>query len=198
MLEPRPPRQIDDTIPKELERICLKAHLEAGVRPLQHGARHERGPAGLSGRVSRGLESGRTPRREARAVRSPIPSSGECGRFRRGQRFRAAAEDRSQGVAVLRPDRCRLLPETASRSPRPARASREHPLLEDPHRGDGPRAAVFAWESSTGRRAAASRRWSRPVCCRGWTRRSSRSTWRRRAAKRRSACCEISAGSCPI
>ncbi len=25
MLEPRPPRQIDDTIPKELERICLKA-----------------------------------------------------------------------------------------------------------------------------------------------------------------------------
>ena len=23
--EPRPPRQIDDTIPKELERICLKA-----------------------------------------------------------------------------------------------------------------------------------------------------------------------------
>ena len=25
MLEPRPPRQIDDAIPKELERICLKA-----------------------------------------------------------------------------------------------------------------------------------------------------------------------------
>src|SRR5438045_5113695 len=26
--EPRPPRQIDDTIPKELERICLKAMMK--------------------------------------------------------------------------------------------------------------------------------------------------------------------------
>jgi eukaryotic-like serine/threonine-protein kinase len=31
MLEPRPPRQIDDTIPKELERICLKALSKRGA-----------------------------------------------------------------------------------------------------------------------------------------------------------------------
>ena len=34
--EARPPRQIDDTIPKELERICLKAMSEASVRPVHH------------------------------------------------------------------------------------------------------------------------------------------------------------------
>ncbi len=34
--EARPPRQIDDTIPKELERICLKALLKAGIGPIQH------------------------------------------------------------------------------------------------------------------------------------------------------------------
>ena len=41
--EPRPPRQIDDTIPKELERICLKGAVEAGIGSLHdrqgHGGR---------------------------------------------------------------------------------------------------------------------------------------------------------------
>ncbi len=43
--EPRPPRQIDDTIPKELERICQKALAEAGIGSIQHRQRHGRRPA---------------------------------------------------------------------------------------------------------------------------------------------------------
>ena len=35
--EPRPLRQIDDTIPRELERICQKALAKRARRPLQHG-----------------------------------------------------------------------------------------------------------------------------------------------------------------
>ena len=38
--EARPPRQIDDTIPKELERICLKAMSEASDRPVHHRPGH--------------------------------------------------------------------------------------------------------------------------------------------------------------
>ena len=34
--DPRPPRQLDDSVPKELERICLKAMAQARVRPLQN------------------------------------------------------------------------------------------------------------------------------------------------------------------
>ena len=34
--EPRPPRQIDGTIPKELERICLKALSKRASRAVQH------------------------------------------------------------------------------------------------------------------------------------------------------------------
>ena len=38
--EARPPRQIDDTIPKELERICSEGTLEAGVGTVQHRQGH--------------------------------------------------------------------------------------------------------------------------------------------------------------
>ena len=38
--EPRPPRQTDDSIPKELERICQKASREAGVGEVQHRRGH--------------------------------------------------------------------------------------------------------------------------------------------------------------
>ena len=40
--EPRPPRQRDDGIPKELERICLKALGEAGLGALHDGQGHGR------------------------------------------------------------------------------------------------------------------------------------------------------------
>ena len=45
----------------------------------------------------------------------------------------------SQGPAVLRPGRCRLLPRPAARASRPGRPAREHPVLEDADRGDRPR-----------------------------------------------------------
>ena len=51
----------------------------------------------------------------------------------------AAPQDRAQRAAVLRRPRRRLLPRTAARPSRPGRAAGQHPLLEDPHRGDGPR-----------------------------------------------------------
>ena len=42
--EPRPPRQVDDRIPKELERICLKA-LTKRAAGIYDGERHGRRPA---------------------------------------------------------------------------------------------------------------------------------------------------------
>ena len=39
-LEPRSPRQLDDSIPKELDRICLKSLSKRSLRTLQHGPRH--------------------------------------------------------------------------------------------------------------------------------------------------------------
>ena len=56
-IEPRPLRQIDDTIPKELERICLKALVEAGFGSVQyrqgHGGRPTLVPPDRGGRVCR-------------------------------------------------------------------------------------------------------------------------------------------------
>ena len=46
-LEVRPPRQLDDSIPKELERICLKALSQTGQGPLHHRSRHGGRPAAL-------------------------------------------------------------------------------------------------------------------------------------------------------
>ena len=46
--EARPLRQIDDTIPKELERICLKAMSKRAIRPVHHRHRHGGRSAGLS------------------------------------------------------------------------------------------------------------------------------------------------------
>ena len=45
--EARPPRQIDDAIPKELERICLQGARQAGVRAVSDGRRHGRRVAAL-------------------------------------------------------------------------------------------------------------------------------------------------------
>ncbi len=45
--EERPPRQIDDTIPRELERICQTDAGEAGVGAVQHGPRPGRGLAAV-------------------------------------------------------------------------------------------------------------------------------------------------------
>ena len=61
--EPRPPRQIDDTIPRELERICLKGARETGCRSGTHRPGH-------GGRLEQFLRSCR----ESRRLVNPIPS----------------------------------------------------------------------------------------------------------------------------
>ena len=58
-LEPRPPRQYDDRIPKELERICLQGVVEARRRALLDGQRHGRRPAAFLGSASRPCWQGR-------------------------------------------------------------------------------------------------------------------------------------------
>ena len=47
-VEPRPLRQIDDTIPRELERICQKALAKRAVGALQHRPRHGRRSSAFS------------------------------------------------------------------------------------------------------------------------------------------------------
>ena len=89
-VEPRPPRQMDDTIPKELERICLKAW-RSGPRSGTRRPRTGRRPAALPGRADRqpaalGAKGGGSPRsrrscsrhprrRRQRPVRSATPTT---------------------------------------------------------------------------------------------------------------------------
>ena len=56
--EARPPRQIDDTIPKELERICLKA-MSSGRRDRYTTAGTWRKICGTFSRNKRGTQAGR-------------------------------------------------------------------------------------------------------------------------------------------
>ncbi len=81
--EARPPRQIDDTIPKELERICQKATVEAGVGAVQHRPRTWRKTCGSFSRpqVARSrlspsrFRSARRPARPGKRHRSHQPRS---------------------------------------------------------------------------------------------------------------------------
>ena len=52
-VEARPPRQIDDTIPKELERICLKSLSKRATDRYLDGQGHGRRPAILAASVER-------------------------------------------------------------------------------------------------------------------------------------------------
>ena len=71
--EPRPPRQIDDTIPRELERICLKALAEAGVGAVQHRPGTWPRTCGISSRP-RGGTAAAARRPAARPAVRPDPT----------------------------------------------------------------------------------------------------------------------------
>ena len=128
--EPRPPRQIDDTIPSELERICLKmlakraSERYSTARDLADDLRHF-----LQAEAASGL-----PRRLPTLPRRPTP--GDRPPPARPDSDGAGRQGRPQGPAVVRPQRRRLLPRAAPRPPRPRRPAREPPVLEDPDRGD--------------------------------------------------------------
>ena len=153
--EVRPLRQIDDTIPKELERICLKA---------------------LSRRVTDRYNTARDMAEDVRLyLQTASPATFACCRWhsrrtdgRAGAIFPnhvepnrlrpAARQDRPQGTAVVRRARRQFLPRALARPQGSRRAARDHPVLEDADRGTRRREDLSRRARSSGRRAAASRR----------------------------------------
>ena len=100
--EARPPRQIDDTIPKELERICLKAMSKRASDRYTHRQGHGGRPSPVpSNRRWRGLASRPCgsrchPTRINPGIRS-TPAHVQTVRLRP-----ATDQDRSEGAAILR------------------------------------------------------------------------------------------------
>ena len=101
--EARPPRQIDDTIPKELERICLKATGEAGVRAVHAPPRTWRKTCGCSSKPQE-ARSRLPPLRFHVATppgstleAAPPPTTSQTIRLRS-----ATDQDRAEGAAILR------------------------------------------------------------------------------------------------
>jgi hypothetical protein len=137
--ESRPPRQIDDSIPKELERIALKTLSKRATeryttaRDLAEDLRHflqteaaAGSPATAAGRV--------TPAPGATQEATPAPAHSRTIRVRP-----ATGPDHPQGSPLVRPARRPLLPRIAPRPARPPRPAREPPVLEDPDRVHRPR-----------------------------------------------------------
>ncbi len=169
-LEARPPRQVCEGIPKELERICLRAlakraserYTTAGdmAEDLRHflAARDEQGQAGLSGLVPppRGREPPATRTtwspacRTAPAIRLQLSASCPRGCARSTGRMRISSWLSCPAPATA--TGCRK----ASGSGKPA-WNPPAPKIRS------------AWAWSTGPRAAANHRWPKPGCCRTWT-----------------------------
>ncbi len=137
--EARPPRQVDDTIPKELERICLKAMSKRAsdryttakdmAEDLRLVPPNRRG----HGLASRPHGSHQPPTRI---------NPGMCSTRAHFQATRlrpATDQDRPERAAILRRAGCRLLPGTASRTSGPGWTAGQHPILEAQDRADRPR-----------------------------------------------------------
>ena len=140
----RPPRQIDDTIPKELERICFKALSKRAseryttARDMAEDLRH------CSSRRCRGtvVACRRLPFQSAPPPGSTQEADTAPDHFPTIRLRPATDQDRPEGAAVLRRTGCRLLPGTAARTSGPGWPARKHPVLEDTDRGDRPRQDV--------------------------------------------------------
>ncbi len=116
--DPKPPRLIDGTVPRELERICLKCL----AKPMSE---RYLSAADLAEDLRTWLAAeDRDPRSLDLAART---SSSPPGRVR--------AQDRPQGSPVVRRRGCRLLPGALARPAGPRRLTGADPVLEDPHRG---------------------------------------------------------------
>ena len=152
--EPRPLRMIDDAIPRELERICLKA---LGKRASERYTT----AADLAEDLRLFLKEGgpfpasKEPwRPNPEPATTPAPSRDACV-------GPAAGAGGSQGLALVRRRRRRFLSRAAARPTRPRRLAGRTPLLEDRRRGAGRANAALRSAWSTALRAAASRRSSR-------------------------------------
>ncbi len=138
--EPRPLRQIDDTIPTELERICQKALAKRAserystARDMADDLRHF-----LETDAASGLPAGRPEHGQPGRLYRPRRSTPLAAHLRTIRLRRASRQDHPQGAEIVRPARRRLLPRAAPRPPRPRRPAREPPVLEDPDRIDRPR-----------------------------------------------------------
>ena len=105
--EARPPRQLEDTIPKELERICLKAISKRASERYTTAEEYGRGPAALPGRTGSPTVRDTCRRRlcdSASLIRFAQPASADsywhddAGFVAR----RPPHQDRAEGFAVLR------------------------------------------------------------------------------------------------
>ena len=187
-LEAKPPRQINDAIPKELERICLKA---------------------LSKRASDRYTTAKDMADDLRhfldeppqvAGQTPIPDQPV-----------AAARRYTRNALIRQPDRSRscrkglrsfdahdadffleLLPGSAG----PGRPARQPPLLEDPHRGNRRRrhlpVGLIYGPSGCGKSSLV-----KAGCSLGCPSTFCRSTSRRQPTKRKPACSTVCAKRCP-
>jgi serine/threonine protein kinase len=114
-VEARPPRQIDDRIPRELERICLKALAKRATerystaRDLADDLRHFQSVAGGGWRVT-GEDSPTPPAPYTPTAVTPAT--------------RHDSQDRAQGVALLRRHGRRFFPGTLAGPARPRRLAR--------------------------------------------------------------------------
>ena len=137
----RPPRQIDDTIPRELERICLKALAKRAseryttgrdmAEDLRHflqadGGRVPRRSAARPGQPAARLDPGGRPRR--RLPDGPTPTRSPS---------RSSPRDCGRSTSTTPTSSSSSCPALAT-----GRPAREPPVLEDPDRVDRPRRHV--------------------------------------------------------
>ena len=132
--EARPPRQIDDTIPKELERICQKA-LSKRASERYSTAKDMAEDLRVFLQTAGGTVSPAAP---AVPIATPPGSTQEATPIPRHVKRIGLGSESNQGrpqrSPIVRRARRRLLPGTASRASGPGRTAREHPVLEDPDR----------------------------------------------------------------
>ena len=127
--DPKPPRQIDDKIPRELERICLKC------LSRRMADRYETA-ADLADDLKRWL-----------VAEASTDAFSEDSSFRTcyaaGRQGRVDHAGGPQGAAGVRHRRCRFLPDAGAGPARPRRRARGDSRLEAPDRGTRPGADVF-------------------------------------------------------
>ena len=139
--KPPPPRQYDDHIPIELDRICLKALSKRATerystaKDMADDLRHfldEQNANQQSGLVAIGGKRACGPAGHAAAVHSENADIGP-----------PANKDRAKRPAFLRRPRRRFLPRIIAWTTGPGRSARQYSVLEGPDRRNGRREHFF-------------------------------------------------------
>ena len=174
---PRPLRQIDETIPRELERICLKALAKRAADRYTDGEGHGRRPAVFLGSAIRSqpsVDAGWARRPFHAPVRqpssrlqasspsallhsAPTPTSGQSTRQIVPKGLRSFDEHDADFFLEL-------LPGPRDREGLPDSIRFWKTRIEE----TDPDSTFCGGSASTALRVAASRRWSRQGCCPAW------------------------------